>query len=131
PVVRPAPPGPPSGLVPGLPRALETVCLKCREKAPHRRYQSAPDLAEDLAASQRGDPVRARPVGPLQRLWRRCRRQPVLAGLSAALVLAVVTGVALVFWQWRRAEHNYNVAEGHRADAVAALDEADGSFRLA
>jgi WD40 repeat protein len=79
----------PSRLQPKLPRDLVTICLRCLLKEPRQRYASALALAEDLSCFLEGTPIRARPVGRAERVLRWCRRKPVLAGLSAAVVLLV------------------------------------------
>src|SRR5207237_8083466 len=101
---RTAEPVPPSRLVPRLPRDAETIALKCLQKEPGKRYDSAAALAEDLRRFLDGESIRARRSGPLERSWRRCRRKPVLAGLVAALAASLVVGFAGVAWQWRLAE---------------------------
>jgi serine/threonine-protein kinase len=118
-------PVPPGRLQPGVPRDLETICLKCLHKDRHRRYTTAQELAEDLRRFQAGEPIRARPAGRVEVAWRWCCRNPALASLAAALALAVATGVSLVCWQWQRAEVNLAVTEGLRQDAVAREAEAD------
>ncbi len=79
---------PPRQLRPDIPRDLETIALKCLSLEPAGRYATAADLADDLARWMRHEPVRARPVGLLGRLARRARRQPLVASLLVALVLA-------------------------------------------
>jgi tetratricopeptide (TPR) repeat protein/tRNA A-37 threonylcarbamoyl transferase component Bud32 len=88
-------PVPPSRLVPRVPRDLETITLKCLQKAAGRRYASAEALADDLRRFQAGEPIRARPVGRLERLGKWARRRPAAA---AAVALGVVLGVVGVLW---------------------------------
>jgi WD40 repeat protein/tRNA A-37 threonylcarbamoyl transferase component Bud32 len=110
--VKTAEPVPPSRLVPRLPRDIETICLKCLQKDPSRRYESAAALAEELRRFQAGEPIVARPVGSVERAWRWCRRNPVVAGLTAAVLLLFAAGFAGVTWNYWRAEAARRELEG-------------------
>jgi WD40 repeat protein/predicted Ser/Thr protein kinase len=99
-------------LNPSVPLDLETICQKCLEKDPARRYGSARELADELDRFLRDEPIRARPIGPLGVGWRWCRRRPAVATLMGALLFALVAGLAGVLWQARRAE---------LADAIAGI----------
>jgi WD40 repeat protein len=92
-LVRTAEPVPPRRLVPGLPRDLETISLKAMAKEPSRRYATARELAEDLGRFLGGEPIRARSASALETGWRWCRRRPLIAGLTAAVVVAVLGGL--------------------------------------
>lgn len=87
-------PVPPSRLRPGLSRDLETICLKCLEKEPRKRYAEAGALAEDLRRFLGGSPVLARRVGARERLGKWARRQPAAAAL-AGFALAVLAGLVV------------------------------------
>ena len=89
----------PRQLQPRLPLDLETICLKCLEKDPAKRYARAADLGEDLRRFQAGEPIVARPVSWPERTWRWClRNRPVAASLAAvALSLLAATLVSAVF----------------------------------
>jgi tetratricopeptide (TPR) repeat protein len=110
-------PAPPSRITPRVGRDLDTICLKCLAKEPAKRYRSADELADDLGRFLSGDSIRARPVGRRERLWRWCRRKPAVAGLLTALVVALVSGLIGIIWQWQRAEANYRQADEYLTQA--------------
>lgn len=95
-------PIPPRRLNPVIPRDVETVCLKCLDKEPSRRYASASDLADDLRRIGSGLPVRARPVSGAQRLIRLARRHKGLATVSSLLMFSVLIGLIATTTLWRR-----------------------------
>jgi serine/threonine protein kinase len=86
-------PRPPRSLNDKVPRDLETICLKAMAKTPSRRYATAGELAGDLRRYLASEPIRARPIGRLERLWRWCRRNPVAASLLLAVTLGSAFGL--------------------------------------
>lgn len=90
-------PVPPRRLNPAIDRDLETICLKCLQKEPARRYESALALAEDLRRYLDHKPILARPAGRVERTWRWCRRNPKLASaIGTAVALAVITVSSII-----------------------------------
>jgi WD40 repeat protein len=130
-VVRRAP-VPPRELLPGTPRDLETICLKCLEKEPGKRYATAGELAADLGRFLDHEPIRARPVRLLGRVARWGRRNPVPAGLVSALVVTGLLAFMAILWQWRKADAlakslavAKDQAEERRLGAVEAQQRAE------
>ena len=90
----------PKFLNPNVSLDLATICLKCLEKDPVRRYATANELAADLGRFLSGEPIQARPTGRVEKTWRWCKRKPVIATLGAITmlcVLAVATGFPFAY----------------------------------
>jgi hypothetical protein len=110
-------------LGPTVPRDLETVVRKAIEREPGRRYADAAALAEDLRRFVEGRPIRARRVSLLEHACRWCRRNPAVAGLAAAALLAMAVGTGVSTWQAIRARRA--VAAERAANAAARAREAE------
>ena len=121
-VVSAEPPRPRS-LQPRIPRDLETVCLKCLEKRPENRYQTAELLARDLDRFLAKEPIEARPVGYLGRARRWCQRKPAVATLIGLLVFAIATGVAGITLKWRDAQQALVQASRNLQAADRVVDD--------
>lgn len=98
-MIRETPPISPRLLQPNVNKDLETICLKCLEKEPERRYATARALADDLKRFQSGLPINARPVSEIFKAWRWCQRNRMLAGslMVAFVSLAALVGGAIEF----------------------------------
>ena len=118
-------PVPPSRLVPGLPRDVETIALKRLQKEPGKRYDSAAALAADLRRFLDSEPIVARPVPVWERAWRWCRRHPAPATLTAAVIVVAALGLAGILWQWDEAVKARDLASKRAvAEAEARREEA-------
>jgi Protein kinase domain len=121
---------PPRRLRPDVARDLETICLKCLEKEPARRYADAAALAQDLRRFLEGRPIAARPIAAIGRLRRWGRRNPTLAGTATALVLAFALGTPALFGLWLRARAEQTRAEVERDRAERSRDRAVSAVRM-
>lgn len=107
----------PRDLRPAVSRDLETICLKCLQKEPAKRYASAADLAQDLHNLRGGKPILARPIRAPERVWRWARRNPLVASLVTIVFLLLAGGLWISTFlyvrastQAKRADQNYQVA---------------------
>ncbi|MEO6001682.1 MAG: protein kinase [Opitutus sp.] len=114
----------PRALNPDVPDDLDTICLKCLEKTPARRYGSAQELGEELNRFLRGEPIQARRVAALERGWRWSRRHPGISSLAATVVIALTATSAIFYTSARRIERA-------RVEEHAAREEAEENLYAA
>ena len=148
--VREQEPRRPSTVNTHIDRDLEVVCLKCLDKDPARRYETAQALADDLERWLAGRPILARPAGPAERLWRWCKRKPVVAALAATVIVSLVAGTVISAYfaiearrqaagearQRREAQHQTQIADaqrlaGQRQGRIAAAERLAAQSREA
>jgi serine/threonine-protein kinase len=122
-LIREAEPLSPKRLQPGVPRDLETICLKCLEKSPARRYRSAAELADDLRRFLTYEPIRARPAGPGERAWKWARRYPARAALAGVVAAALLAIGALGAWSNARLRDAAARAEARSRQTRKVVDD--------
>lgn len=115
-------PIPPSRLNPKVQRDLQTICLKCLQKDPARRYASAADCADDLERFSRGDAILARPVGIAERTFKWCRRRPSAAAAITVSILAIAFAVVGGVW-FQRIENARHVEQVVRQQSARTAVE--------
>src|SRR5690606_153606 len=99
-------------------------CLKCLQKEPAKRYATSQELAEELGRFINGEPIKARPIGRVARLWRLCRRYPYTASAVAAFVLVLI--VASIGLTIANIRVNWALAKSEASER-----KSDQSFRAA
>ncbi len=121
--VRGSDPVPPIRLQPSVPRDLNTICLKCLEKEPARRYASSGELGEDLRRFLGGHPVQARPVSGLEKGLKQIRRNPLVASLAAGLCLVLLATTSYGVWYHFRLQAQRDRARYHFQMSVRSIEE--------
>ena len=114
-------PEPPRKFNGSVPHDLETICLKCLDKDPRKRYATAHELGVDLNNWLDSRPITARRVGAAEQAWLWCKRKPAVAGLAAAVLLAVVGGTAGIFAVQARANADLRMSNGKLDEANTEL----------
>ncbi|MFO0846477.1 MAG: serine/threonine-protein kinase [Gemmataceae bacterium] len=122
-------PVPPGRLQPGTPWDIQTICLKCLQKAPARRYATAGELADDLERFLAGEPIRSRPVGGAERVWKWARRRPAAAALALAALLGTVAFLTGLLWHQRVMSQEVARANANEAEALRQREVALEHFR--
>ncbi|MCH2125608.1 MAG: serine/threonine protein kinase, partial [Pirellulaceae bacterium] len=103
-----------------VPVDLETICLKCLQKEQERRYASGQELADELERFIQGEPILARPIGVVERVWRWCRRNPKIAASISMTVASILLALVATTFLYVR-------AEAARAQTAIALGKAETS----
>jgi WD40 repeat protein/serine/threonine protein kinase len=125
----------PRVVVPGVPRDAATICMKCLERSPERRYASAAALVDDLRRFLSGEPIAARPIGALERGWKwATRHRGAAAGLLTAVVALAVAGVGGAWYSVRlrealdRSEQQEQMIRGQATDLADRINRLDESL---
>jgi tetratricopeptide (TPR) repeat protein len=110
-----------------VPKDLETICLKCLNKDPRRRFQAAGELREELERFRTGHAIHSRPIGRIEKAWRWCRRHPAVSSLTVMLFVVMAVSLGLITRQWLIARQENLRAE---ANLVRAEEAVNDSFTL-
>ncbi len=128
----------PRQLNPSIPLDLETIIMKCLEKALPRRFLTVKALAEELHRFLNGMPIQSRPVSRVERLWRMCNRQPAVASLSALAILLLASLLVGTSWAYLREaayredlQVSFNNEKDAKDAALEASQKADKEAKLA
>src|SRR5262245_44283904 len=128
--VRERDPAPPRSVRRTIPRDLETICLKCLQKDPARRYRSADALADDLERYLRGEPIQARRTGTAERVGKWARRRPAVAGLALAVIGLPGVVIALLAPRLHRAEAGLTEAGEREKELKEVAEERSRAAKL-
>lgn len=109
-------------LQPKTPLDIETICLKCLQKEPGKRYTSAQALADDLRRYLHGEPILARPVSVVERSVKWVKRNRIITGAAISILFVLALGLAASLWEMRRAMIAEEEAREAQADAMYAND---------
>jgi tetratricopeptide (TPR) repeat protein len=114
-----------------VPRDLDTICLKCLQKEPTKRYARAADLAADLRRFLNGEPIHARPIRWWETALKWMRRKPAIAALSLGLMTVIVGSLIGLTVLYLQAEGERKTADKERTDAIEARKQAEHSESMA
>ena len=116
---------------PKIPLDLDTICLKCLEKDPAKRYPDCQALADDLRRWLDGEPIMARRLAMTERLAKWARRSPAVAGLVATVVFVTLLGGSLILWKWFDAERQKTIAKEQKFRAEGLAEDFRGQKEIA
>ena len=91
---------------------LATICLKCLEKDPGKRFDTGQEVADEFRRHLNGHPIKARRITQSERAWRWCKRNPAVSGLAATVALVLVLGTVISVWYAVDANRQRRTAEG-------------------
>ena len=106
-----------------MPRDLETICLKCLQKEPRKRYATAKELADDLNRFLVGEPIKARRTHPIERSWKWVKRNPTRATLLGFATTAFVGLCIYGGWYWNHQRKLERLAAKHEAEVREATGD--------
>jgi|GEM_PF-819410 len=118
-------------LQPNVPVDLETICMKALQKDPDQRYASCADLAADLRRFINGEPILARPVSRVERLWRWCKRNPKVAVPSALASFFVTATAVIATWAWSETSAQAQIIADERDNVREQRDVAEEQRAIA